>query len=225
MSINANNVAMISNRKPQPLLEAATYPARLMAVYDLGLQPDFFNGEEKAPKRNIMWVYEFLDEFMKDDDGQDITDKPRVLSESFKLFNLKADKAISTDRYLALDPTQKFKGEYKPLLGTPCMITVVHNPGKGKNAGRTFEKVAGIAGMREKDAKNAPALVNAPKYFDLTSPDLELFNTIPEWVRNIIKSNLEFNGSELQKLLGDKVEPPKQEVKKAVDGDGVETPF
>ena len=38
--------------------------------------------------------------------------------------------------------------------------------------------------------------------FDLDNPDLEVFNAFPEWIRDKIKGNLNYEGSKLQKLLG-----------------------
>jgi hypothetical protein len=202
-------------------MDPATYPARLCQLIDLGLQPRSYKGEKKDPAREIMLTYEFVDEFLKDEDGNDDPDKPRWLSESMPLFNLEADRAKSTARYLALDPTQEHEGDFVKLLGVPCLVTIVHNKGKGD---RVFENIAGVAPMREKDAKKCPELVNEPRVFDLEEPDMEVFLGLPKWVRDKIVSNLEFEGSELSKLLKDGDEGPGKEKAEKAKGED-ENPY
>ncbi|MOA43842.1 hypothetical protein D3C78_1660410 [compost metagenome] len=55
--------------------------------------------------------------------------------------------------------------------------------------------------MRPKDAAKAPELVNPVKVFVLDEPDMEVFLSLPQWLQDKIKGNLEFNGSPLQKAL------------------------
>lgn len=234
MALNASEVQGSGNNgsKQEPL-EAGNYPARLVQVIDLGLQNQRpFQGQEKPPVNEIMLTYEFVDEFVKDEDGNDVEDKPRWLSETIPLHNISQDRAKSTMRYKALDPNMEFGGDFSKLLETPCNVTVVQNPGKGQHAGKVFTNIAGISTMRPRDAQKCPNLVNPPKVFDLDTPDMEVFGSLPDWVQDKIKSNLNFNGSELQNLLGNAPEEPKEEKKKAdkkeepqdpVDGD--DTPW
>lgn len=79
-------------------------------------------GEEKAPKYELYVTYELSDEFLHDEDGEDILDKPRWLSESFSLHNLDADMAKSTKRYLALDPNMEHDGDWAQIAGTPVTL-------------------------------------------------------------------------------------------------------
>ena len=83
MTLKANEVP--SNGTRQEPIEPGSYPARLVQVIDLGLQPQEYLGEEKAPKIEITTTYELSDEFMKDEEGNDIEDKPRWVSETFPL--------------------------------------------------------------------------------------------------------------------------------------------
>lgn len=204
MGLNANNVG---NQKPKMFSEPlqGTYPGRLVQVIDLGLQPQRpFQGNEKAPANELYTTYELVDEFMKDEKGIELEDKPRWISERFAFHNLNSTKATSTKRYLALDPNLEYDGNWPELLGLACNVTVVNNPGTtadGKK--RVYENIASTAPMRKKDADKLPALVNKPKFFDLADPDLEVFKSLPEWLQQKIKSNLNYNGSKLQNLLGE----------------------
>ena len=227
MSLNAND-----QQGGGPITEPmapGTYPARVVVVADLGLQAQQpFNGKDKAPVRMLNLTYEFVDEFLKDEDGNDQTDKPRWLSERFAFYNISADKAKSTLRYKALDPAGVHGGDFTKLVNTPCMVTVIHNPNK-KNKGRVYENVHEVSPMRERDANRCPPLVNQPVVFDLDEPDLVIFNKFPKFLQKTIKDNLNFAGSKLEALL--KNQPvPKEEAKvdkkesaPVVDGD--ENPY
>lgn len=199
--------------KAYPAMEAGTYPSRIVVIADMGLQPQFFGNEQKEPKREITVTYEHVDEFLKDDDGNDLTDKPRWNSERFALNNLDNDKAKSTKRYLALDPQQVHGGDWKPLLGMPVSVSLAKDAGKGPNAGRDYNKVMGVSIMRPKEAAALPELVNEALYFDMDEPDITVFWKLPAFVRKRIQEGLKFKGSELEQLIKDNPEPKKEAVK------------
>ncbi len=222
MALNARTAA--SGGKEFVQMAPGTYPCRLVQVLDLGLQKQSWKGEEKPNAYEIGLTYEFTDEFMEDDDGNPMEDKPRHLTETMVLYNLKVEKAKSTARYNAIDPGEKAEGDWEKLLGSPCMVTVVINPGSD---GRKWEKIAAVGPMREKDAAKLPKLVNQQKVLDLVDPDLEVFRSLNKWMQERVASNLEFSGSALQKLLddtGEKVEAKetKSESKEELDD---EIPF
>lgn len=209
------------NKVEQPPIENGTYPARVVQVLDLGVQAQQpYQGKEKPPVQMINITYEFLDEFCVDEDGNEMEDKPRWLSEDFPLYNLEADRAKSTQRYLALDPKVEKDGDFTKLVNTPCLVTVVQNPGKGKNAGKIYTNVGGLSTMRPKDAEKAAELVNPPKVFDLDEPDMEVFGSLPEWLQEKIKGNLEFNGSPLDIALnGERTGPAGDDEEQTNDGE------
>lgn len=228
MALNAKNVPQVNkgNRVEQEPLEPGSYPARVVQIIDRGLQPQkAWEDEPKAPAHEIMLTYELLDEFCKDEDGEEDETKPRWLSEYFPLRNLAADLAKSTKRYKALDPDEVHEGDFSQLIGTPCTITVVNSAGKGKNAGKIYNNIGAVSAMRPRDAKNAPELVNEPKVFSLDEPNVETFLSLPQWLQEVIQANLEYDGSALQKALkahqkGDDKQPdaaPKGKAKKPVE--------
>lgn len=211
--INANKVPSGNgSRTRQPVLEAGGYPGRLVQVISLGLQPQSFNGEEKEPKYQLFTAYELCDEYCVDEDGEP-TDRPRIVSEDFPLNGLYSDKAKSTKRYDILDPGRAANGDWALLIGRPCSVNLVVTQGKGKNAGKEFNNIASTSMLRAKEASALPELVNKPIIFDLDDPDVDVFNSLPNFLQDRIKSNLEYNGSKLQALLGGK---PSEEVGRAV---------
>lgn len=219
MTLNANKLKAPNNpnKKYPPALEAGTYPARLVQVLLLGIQKERpFKGEEKAPRLHIYLTYELLDEFMKDDDGLDMEDKPRWISEEIPFMSLKADLAKSTKRYFALDPEQKYDGDWAQLVGTPCMITLVREEDKRPDVDRVYNKVASVSSMRPKEAAKAAKLKNEPKVFDFYDPDMDIFDLLPDWLQDKMKDAVDFDGSALQKALkGHK--PKEKEVKQEAE--------
>lgn len=202
MSLNAKTVPKGGGGNKQPLLDIGTYPARVVRIIDLGLQPQRpFKGKDKPPAHEVQMTYELLDAFMVDEDGKEQEDKPRWVHETFPLHNLSADLAKSTKRYMALDPDMDFDGDFTKLIGIPCNVTIVHGQGKGANAGKTYENIGSVTAMREKDAKRAPELVNEGQVFTLDDPDMEVFGGLPDWLQDKIKGNLEFGGSLLDARL------------------------
>lgn len=216
MALNQANLPRkeSSNRVPQPNIEPGVYPGRVVQVIDLGLQPQrAYAGKEKPPANEVMFTYELVDEFMKDEDGNDVENKPRWLSEQLPWYGTYADKAKSTQRYLALDPNEDLGGDLAKLAGMPCNITVVNN----QKGDKTYDNVANIAAMRPKDAANCPELQNPISVFDLDAPDMEVFARFPQWIQDKITSNLNFKGSVLEKALangeGKRPEAAKEEKK------------
>jgi len=119
-----------------------------------------------------------------------------------------AEKAKSTQRYYALDPNEDCEGDFTALAGVAANAAIVQNPGKGKNAGKIYNNIQALSSMRPKDAAKAEPLKRDAKVFVLDEPDLEVFNSLPDWLQGKIKDNLEYQGSKLQALLsGDTAEP------------------
>jgi len=220
LNANQSKNAGGSGGSSAPKLEPATYPARLVVVADLGLQPQRpWQGEEKPPAYEILTTYELVDEFMEDEDGEAMPDKPRWLSESFPLYSLASERAKSTVRYKALDPSGIGEGDWEELISIPCLVTTVNNPGKGKNAGKVFVNIANVAAMRIKDREKTVDLVNPSVVFDMDTPDVESFDALPQWVQDKIKGGLEFQGSKLHELLRAEADTHTQDDVTATLGD------
>ena len=226
MSLNARKIKTTSTgggSKQDPIAVGA-YPARVVQVLDLGLQAQRpYQGKEKPPVHEIMLTYELTDEFCLDEDGNEDNEKPRWISENFPLYSLDADLAKSTKRYFSLDPDEVHGGDFTALIDTPCMVTVTQR----EHADKIYNNVGSISGMRPKDAARCPELVNPPKIFLLDEPDLTIFGSLPQWMQDKIKGNLEYAGSALETALAGgsakpeaKEETPKKAAKKpAVEAD------
>lgn len=224
MGLNAKKVGGggQGNKVQQANIEPGTYPARLVQILDIGLQAQRpYQGKDKPPAQEIMLTYELVDTFMLNDAGEELTDKPRWISETLPFYGLFADKAKSTQRYNAIDPSGDFDGDFTKAIGQPINVTIVNNAVGDK----VYDNIATISAMRPRDADKCPELVNPSKLLDLDAPDLEVFNSLPEWLRDKIKGNLKYKGSPLEELLGGGERPQaapakaKAAVKPAVEKD------
>lgn len=198
--LNAKKVPSSGQKfdRPDPL-EPGTYPSRLVQVVNLGLQAQPpYKGEEKPPVMALHLTYELLDEFMLDEDGEEIKEKPRWLSETMPFHSLDSDLAKSTKRYFALDPEQELEGDWGKLIAKPCMVNITQSKPKDDVV---YNNISGVSAMREKEAAKAPELVNPPKVFDFYEPDLEIFLSFPTYLQDKMKEGLDFEGSVLEKLL------------------------
>lgn len=200
MALNASKAAGTGGPRAEPL-PPENYMARVVQVIDLGVQNQRpYKGTEKPPIQEIMVTYELGTEFMLDDDGNPDETRPRWVSERLPLYNLGADKAKSTKRYMALDPNVEKQGDWSQLVGSPCLVAIVNN----EKDGRTYNNVGGITPAIK--GIPVPELVNEGRYFDFDAPDMDVFNNLPEWIQGIIKDALNFKGSKLDGAMGGKVE-------------------
>lgn len=212
-----------SNRVQQELMEVGTEEARVVAVIDLGLQPQRpYKGQEKPPVNMVRLTYEFPNLFIVDENGDELEDKPRWLSEDIPFKSLELDLAKSTKRYKAIDPDDTNDGDFTGLIGMPCMVTVGQYSYMKDGEEKSGNQVNDVSPITKRKADKLGELVNPPQVFLLDDPDMELFESFPDWLKDKIKKNLEFAGSELETALsgGKKKKPKPQEVVE----DGVDEP-
>ena len=153
---------------PQDEIEVGNYPSRLAQIIDLGrhYRDKWVDGQgyvadtDRPPVGYIMLTYELCTEFMKDEQGNDIEDKPRWLSESIPLLPLDSELATSTKRYLAFDRPKKYGGDWTELLGHPCTLTVAHTKKGRAKVGSVTPPMKGL---------QVPEPKNVPKFFDTTA--------------------------------------------------------
>jgi len=210
-------------RVEQPVIEPDVYPAYLVQIIDLGLQPQKpYKGQEKPPINRLWVTYELADVFMIDENGVEQEDRPRWVSEEFAFYDLGADKAISTQRYRAFDPDEVHGGDWSMILGEAANIQIVNNESKGK----VYTNVGSAAPISARKKTGMPELKNTPVLFSLDEPDLEVFNNLPEFLQEKIKGNLEFAGSKLEALLSGKpaAKAKAKPAEQPQEAEGDETP-
>lgn len=180
----------------QEAMEAGSYPARVVRVVDWGVQPPHPQDKYgKGPVHKISVTYEFPEEFIKDEEGNDIEEKPRWLAEQFPLRPLTSDLATSTARSKAIDVDGKFNGDWSQYLNLPCEPVIEINKSG-------YNKISSVNPLRKAKAQKLDELQNEPMFFDLANPNKEDFEKLPKWEQAQICKNVNFKGSKLYDLLG-----------------------
>lgn len=205
MSRNANAVKSGTKEFVQaPMLDAGSYPARVVQVVFVGVQKQRpYMGQVKDPIDEVRITYELSHEFMPNDDGTPNESKPRWFSESIPFYNLRADRAKSTKRYNAIDPLATTDGDFGKLLGLPCSLLIVKNPGKGVHEGKIFNNIGDVTPAASMPGYKQPQLINPSFYYDPHDFDctLDQFRGLPEFVQDIIKKADDFGTSNVCQLL------------------------
>jgi len=193
-----------------PILTPGSYPARVVQIVDLGMQPGSTMYPE--PKLKMEMRFELLDEFLQDKEGNELESKPRWFSYELT-YNADGYMGERSNIYKVFDALNGFDKDIEDLLGTPCMVAIA----KGlKQDGKTEKnKVTGVAAMRSKDAEKAEPLKNDPLYFSLMNPDMEVWKKLSSKgqysQQTKIKNSLELHLTPLAALLGEAQEGSSEE--------------
>jgi hypothetical protein len=91
------------------------------------------------------------------------------------------------------------------------MIALTATKGKGKHQGKVFNNIDETSPMRPVDIKRTAELVNPPKVFSLDDVDIDVFMSLPKWLQDIIKGNLDYEGSDLEDAIANYKKPEDEE--------------
>lgn len=166
------------NSTPAP---AGTHIARCIRVIDLGTQKDNGQfGEKIGPKVMITWELPMEKHVFVPEKGEE----PFVVSREYTLnlgekSNLRKDLEAWRGRPFSEEELKGFN--VGKLLGVPCMLNVVHKPGK---TGGVFARIAGVSPMMKGVA--CPPAVLATVIYDVDQGRDDTFRALPEWIQNKI---------------------------------------
>lgn len=167
-------------------IEDGVYPARLVQLIDIGEQPqeDLKTGEVKGFARELWMTFEFPTERIEVD-GED---RPRWQSRQVKLsFN----KRSNLTKYLkALDPKGKSK-TIEELLGATCQVEI-GSTSTGK------AKIVNVSSLMK--GMQVGELENPTKSFDMDNPDMEVFEGLPDFLKEKMQNARNYPNSKLAEI-------------------------
>lgn len=197
-----------STKKDFGRVEDGAYPARIVQIIDFGMQieTDWKTGEEKHyDDGNLMikpkvWInFELPDETIEIDG----VSKPRWYGKEYTV------SAHEKSALHALLKSVDGKGaatnggrNVQGLLGLPAMLTI-GSTSSGK------AKVSAVSAVPK--GMQVGALTNPEGFFDLDSDDVKTFDVLPNWMKERIKTGVNFEATKLAKVLGSPA-PAKAEV-------------
>ena len=169
--------------------------ARCYRIIDQGTQKTEFNGEEKY-QRKVMIQFEIHSE---DDAGKPLVTsdgKPLSIAKTFTLTlsensNLRKDLQMWRGREFTAQELRGF--ELKNVLGAWAMLSVIHK----ESGGKVYSNIAAINPVpRAMKEAGLPKGSNELKMFDIEEPDMALFDTFSENLKNKITSSPEWRERE-----------------------------
>jgi hypothetical protein len=164
-----------SNYTPPP---AGMHVARCYRLIDLGTQPKTYQGKPTGEARKIMASWELLGEDRMSDG------KPFTISKSWFL-SMHEKAALRKDleswRGRPFTPEEEHSFDVSKLLGAYCLINVIQEPGQD---GTPYTKIGAITPLMKGMAK--PEAVNDNIIFDADEPDMELYGTFSDKMKELI---------------------------------------
>lgn len=185
--------AKSNNPKQADRPQGGTHVARLVGLTDLGHQPGFeYKGSEIPSSWKIEFTYELPNSRTKDG-------RPHWISEEVKVNDFEGKGITSTMmarvRTIDKDNDTNDGKDLTKMLNKPCMVTVtVTETGYVKLKGQA--SVSGIPMGME-----VPELENDTFVFDMDDPDMELYETFPEFKKEKLKAAINYNETALAKEL------------------------
>lgn len=171
--------------------------ARCYRIIDLGTQRSEYMGKEKFQPK-VMIQFEVHGE---DDRGNPLVTqdgRPLSIAKSYTLTlsemsSLRKDLQMWRGRDFTADELRGF--ELKNVLGHWAMLTVV----QAESGGKIYTNIAAVNGVPKtiRDA-GLPTGVNPTQIFSIEEPDMEMFDSFSENLKNKISSSPEWQATKPQ---------------------------
>jgi len=172
-----------------PTVSVGVHKARCVRVIDLGTQQNDYQGQISW-KRQVMLIWEVPSE--TDNKGE-----PLTISKFYTLsLNEKANLAndLVSWRGRPFTETEKKGFDISKVVGKPCSINVILNQ-KGKPKVSTVMPIGKNDEIAQQFHPNMVFSIT-----DFQEKKMEVFNQLPEGIRNIILKSKELEGTEKQDL-------------------------
>jgi len=195
MSLNSKKAPEAKKGLALPLLEEETYPARLLSIVDVGFHEVFYQKKSKGIKQLVNFTFELVDEqvTIEDKDGEESEITRWVSVNNVSIVSSDPDEKSWQHRILkALDPKGEAEGDLSQLLGFPLLIAMVHKSiQQGPDKGRVYAGVGSLS--KPMKGQEISELTGDIFTFDFDDADVEVFENLPEFVREKIEEASNFS--------------------------------
>lgn len=196
--------------KERQLPPTGTHRAVLYKLINLGTLETEWEGKKKMSHK-IRLIWELTDEVLEyevEENGEKVK-KSGPFSVGGKYTYSMGDNSrllpiITGMLGTSLSEDERWNFDARKLLGTPCLVTVVHDEFEGTK----FAKVTGATALPKAMAK--PTQINETVNLDVRELSQEAIAQLPEYIRNDMESSREYHvrflapRSETPHVLGDK---------------------
>jgi hypothetical protein len=188
MAINATN-----DFTPRELVPAGAYIARCYMMVHIGTVIESINGTPKTMNKvRIGWE---LPGEMKDG-------KPMTIARDYTLSmadNATLRKMLVSWRTKDFTPEEVRKFDVTKLLGVACTLNIIHKA-KKSDATKLYEEVASVSPMMK--GLTCPAQISPRICFEWDKPDWDIFEQLPGFIKDKMKTSSEFIAYAQQQLGG-----------------------
>jgi hypothetical protein len=182
-------IVATNNSQPRELIPAGNYVARCFSMIELGTVPENYMGETKQLRKvRITWELPTETKVFDEKKGP----QPLAISKEFTLSmhekgNLRKMLASWRGKDFTDDEAKSF--DITKLLGKPCMLNIIHKPGKS-DPSKIYEEIAGVTSIPK--GFNVPEQVNKTQelYYDNFNEDL--FNSLPDFIKTKMQTSVEW---------------------------------
>lgn len=197
MAINAE-----SSGTSYKLIEAGVYPARCYSMIELGTQTIEYMGKEKKMRQvHITWELPTELEVFKEERGLE----PFVISKTYALSMFEKAKLrqdLESWRGQGFTDEEAKRFDITQLLGKPCQISIIHK--KSTDGLKTYPNISSIT--RVMKGLEVPEQINPTRLLSFDNWNQELFDTLPEWIREKIQKSPEYQSIGSPEIKHDDVE-------------------
>ena len=185
MAITATNSGG-SSYEPIP---AGTYLARCYSMVEIGTLEEEFQGIKKwVNKVRITWELPTEMKVFNPDKGE----QPQAISKEFTLSmheksTLRAFLTSWRGKGFTEDEAKEF--DVSRLVGVPCMLSIVHEPGK-KDPSRIYDKIASVSTVMK--GVIMPPQINPSFIFELDAFDQSKFDSLPDFLKDKIRQSKQY---------------------------------
>lgn len=176
-----------SNPTDYKPIDSGTYVARCFSMVHIGTIEQEFQGEKKdSNKVRITWELPTETKVFKEGE------EPKVLTIG-KEFTLSLHEKSNLRKFLeswrgkGFTEEEAKKFDITKLLGVPCMLSIIHKTNK---QGKLYAEISSISTLPKSLA--CPEQVNPNFEFSLENFDEDKFNSLPDWLKDKIKTSKEY---------------------------------
>jgi hypothetical protein len=184
------------------LPDPGTYVARCVSMIEIGTIPvDYGKGKGVEMHKKVSITFELPTELHVFDEEKG--PQPFVVSKQYTLsMHKKAILRGDLESWRGQEYTeeQASKVDISKLLGQPCMLTIIQEAST-KDSTKNYLKVRAIAKLMR--GQTCPPQINPSKLLCYEQFDWNIFDELPDFLKNLIKSSEEFKQMQSPEMIHD----------------------
>lgn len=184
-------MAILATTSPQQreLIPAGNYIARCYQMIEIGTVSENILGEIKVLKKvRVGWELPTELKVFNEEKGE----QPCVISKEFTLsMHEKSALRGALKSWRGKDFTEEEAKSFDitKLLGVPCMINIIHKPGKADPT-KTYQEISGITGVPK--GVTVPEQINKMVCLSYDDFDADVFDALPDFIKDKMKGSIEY---------------------------------